>query len=247
MAAFNNLAMNEWIHLFLYIYLQKAYDMPQKDEHYETIELWWYASFLRYMHLAIFISNLIQNILAMYAKAKANFEKVGSTIEDVIEEVTDLKSKKPAGLYEEYYEATSTVKCASLLHDVLSTTTSAFYVMAIMFISDRSLRQFDESIISADMWTFEYLSFFYLVSCEILLFMAGFFTIPYALAVQFIKAKFFYAIGKENVNPLIDEGNKRGIDDSLKIREREIRMLQTYFIPIFIGSYILYRPEFHNN
>ena len=120
------------------------------------IELAWYASFLKNMHgilfIAIILGNLVdwfirygleQNRLDEFAGHGEYLEGGGPETgpvelneEGKPETIIKDENKK---LHKEYYEVTTLVKIFKLLHFILKVATSCFYMVAIVFITDRGI------------------------------------------------------------------------------------------------------------
>ena len=91
------------------------------------IELGWYASFLMNMHGFIFISMLISNMIDIYVRYGKK---------KIVENPVRDEDKE---LFNGFYEAPTFSKLLTLFSFVLKVTTSCFYMMAIVFITDRGI------------------------------------------------------------------------------------------------------------
>ena len=183
MGALNNLEMNEWVHLFLFIYLQTIFFKDQPGRVYDaakaaddpTADIWWLAHYLKWMHLCVFISQFFGSVNRIIISITSKVESV------------DKNKIKENELYKEYHEVSDSIKFMTIMDSILRAGTSCFYMISIIFIADKSIVFFGQDFISEEEWTFDYLSYFYLICLEIMLFMAGFFTIPYVLGFRFIR------------------------------------------------------------
>ena len=91
------------------------------------------------------------------------------------------------------------------------------------------------------MWELSYLSFYYLLCLEVMLFLAGFFAIPFALLKHFIFSRV-----KRQYDDLYDmevSFKEEGVKDGLKVQSINIKSIQAFFIPIFICVFMLRHPE----
>jgi hypothetical protein len=52
----------------LYVYLKSTYIGPEKVPELPDLELWWYARFLKHMHLVMFIAILLSNIFDFFVR-----------------------------------------------------------------------------------------------------------------------------------------------------------------------------------
>ena len=91
------------------------------------LELAWYAGFLKNMHGIIFLSILSGLIIDVIIKRKIYKDK----------ETKDNDASKK--LYEGFSEPTTLIKILNFIKGVIKTTTSCFYMMAIVFITDRGI------------------------------------------------------------------------------------------------------------
>ena len=85
------------------------------------------------------------------------------------------------------------------------------------------------------------MSFYYLLCLEIMLFLAAFFAIPFALFKHFIFSRI-----RRSFNALYDMEvslKEKGAKDGLKVQTLNIKSIQAFFIPIFIGLFMLRHPE----
>ena len=91
------------------------------------LELAWYAGFLKNMHGIIFLSILAGLIIDVIIK-----------IEIFKDEETKDKNA-PKQLYKDFSEPKTLIKILNFIKGVIKTTTSCFYMMAIVFITDRGI------------------------------------------------------------------------------------------------------------
>ena len=85
------------------------------------------------------------------------------------------------------------------------------------------------------------MSFYYLLCLEVMLFLAGFFAIPFALLKHFIFSRV-----KRQYDDLYDmevSFKEEGVKDGLKVQSINIKSIQAFFIPIFICVFMLRHPE----
>ena len=93
------------------------------------LELAWYAGFLKNMHGIIFLSILAGLIIDVIIKIEIFKDKDNQT--------KDNNATKR--LYQGFSEPITLIKILNFIKGVIKTTTSCFYMMAIVFITDRGI------------------------------------------------------------------------------------------------------------
>ena len=113
-------------------------------------------------------------------------------------------------------------------------------MMAIVFITDRGIAQ-QNKFIPEEKWELSYLSFYYLLCLEVILFLAGFFAIPFALLKHYLLSRITRSF--DSLHYFEVSFKEKGAKDGLKSEFYNVKSIQSFFIPIFIGVFMLRHPE----